>query len=763
MKSLHNFLFTLLLIPLLTGCSAVRFVPKGRSMLTRVHLTSNNPQVAAADYRNYVRQEANSRWLSTLKVPLGIYCLSGTDEHNALNRIVHRIGEAPVVYNDTLTGYSMAALRMALQSKGYLQARVDTTLTQKRRRVALTYRLLPGNRSYVHELRREFDNDTVRRLIMADSSNSKLYKGMPLDLALLGEERTRIVHRLQNNGYMNANNEYVSFVADTLPLSQAVRLTLRVQAPRGVDRRMAYQVYRIGRVSLTELNTEEAPTDSSFYRNITFEAAGHTRINRHTYVRNLFVLPDSLYRDLATQYTYQNLNALAAVNYSNIHYAQPAPGDSTVNVHLLVQLNKPNGISFDLEGTNTAGDFGGAATLTYTQRNLFRGAESFFLKFRGAYEAIRRLEGYRNQNYTEYGVEATLRFPTLPISPGERNLRTYKGSTDFSVMYNSQNRPEFYRRVLTGTWSVDWNRHARPNLRHHLDIVSLNYVFMPWISDTFRRTYLEGDNPRYAVLRYSYENIFIMRAAYGFVYNSLRTPGSANLYRTNGYQIRAGVETAGNLLYGISKMLRMHQTADGSYAIFSIPYSQYVKFDVDFSKSVRLSENNSLAWHAAFGLAIPFGNSKVIPYEKRYFSGGANSVRGWNVRQLGPGRYAQKDGNIDFINQTGNLKIDLSMEYRSALFWKFEGAAFVDAGNVWTTRGKTGPDGGQFRFDSCLREMAVSYGLGLRLNLNYFIVRFDGGMKAIDPAMPSGALHYPIFHPNLSRDFTLHFAVGLPF
>ena len=719
----------LLLIPLLTGCSAVRFVPKGRSMLTRVHLTSNNPQVAAADYRNYVRQEANSRWLSTLKVPLGIYCLSGTNERNALNRIVHRIGEAPVVYNDTLTGYSMAALRMALQSKGYLQARVDTTLTQKQRRVALTYRLLPGNRSYVHELRREFDNDTVRRLIMADSSNSKLYKGMPLDLALLGEERTRIVHRLQNSGYMNANNEYVSFVADTLPLSQAVRLTLRVQAPRGGDRRMAYQVYRIGRVSLTELNIEEAPTDSSFYRNITFEAAGHTRINRHTYVRNLFVLPDSLYRDVATQYTYQNLNALAAVNYSNIHYAQPAPGDSTVNVHLLVQLNKPNGISFDLEGTNTAGDFGGAATLTYTQRNLFRGAESFFLKFRGAYEAIRRLEGYRNQNYTEYGVEATLRFPTLPISPGERNLRTYKGSTDFSVMYNSQNRPEFYRRVLTGTWSVDWNRHARPNLRHHLDIVSLNYVFMPWISDTFRRTYLEGDNPRYAVLRYSYENIFIMRAAYGFV----------------------------------SKMLRMHQTADGSYAIFSIPYSQYVKFDVDFSKSVRLSENNSLAWHAAFGLAIPFGNSKVIPYEKRYFSGGANSVRGWNVRQLGPGRYAQKDGNIDFINQTGNLKIDLSMEYRSSLFWKFEGAAFVDAGNVWTTRGKTGPDGGQFRFDSCLRELAVAYGLGLRLNLNYFIVRFDGGMKAIDPAVPSGALHYPIFHPNLSRDFTLHFAVGLPF
>ena len=562
---------------------------------------------------------------------------------------------------------------------------------------------------------------------------------------------------------MNANNEFVSFVADTLPLSQAVRLTLQVQAPHGVDRNMAYQVYRIGRVALTELNADEAPTDSSFYRGVTFEAAGQTRINRRTYVRNLFVLPDSLYRDVATQYTYQNLNALAAVNYSNIHYAQPAPGDSTVNVHLLVQLNKPNGITFDLEGTNTAGDFGGAATLTYTQRNLFRGAESFFLKFRGAYEAIRQLEGYRNQNYTEYGVEATLRFPTLPVSPGERHLRTYKGSTDFSLMYNSQNRPEFYRRLLTATWSVDWNRHARPNLRHHLDIASLNYVFMPWISDTFRRTYLEGDNPRYAVLRYSYENLFIMRSAYSFVYNSLRTPGMGNLYRTNGYQIRAGVETAGNLLYGISKMLRMHQKCrrqlrDFQHTLFAV---RQVRCRLLEERSPFRNELAGMArrlWHRH-----PLRQLASRPLRKALFRRRCQFCPRLERAPTRPGRYVQKDGNIDFINQTGNLKIDLSMEYRSALFWKFEGAAFVDAGNVWTTRGKFGPEGGQFRFDSFLRELAVAYGLGLRLNLNYFIVRFDGGMKAINPTVPSGPLHYPIFRPNFSRDFTLHFAVGLPF
>lgn len=760
---LRSFLLLPLLLSL-AGCSATRFLSEGQSMLSRVQLSSDHPQVKATDYRGYVRQEANTRWLNTAKVPLDIYCLSGTSRRNVFNRFMHRIGEAPVIYNDTLTAYTATSLLLALQAKGYLQARVDTTVRRKGRKVRVTYTLRPGNRSYVHELRRDFDDEGMRRLIMADSASSLLYKGMPLDLALLGEERTRIVHRLQNHGYLNANNEFVAFVADTLPHSQAVKLTLQVRAPRGTDRDMAYRVYRIGRVKLTELDGETAPTDSSFYRGVTFEAPGRTRINRRTYVRNLFVQADSLYRDFATQYTYQNLNALGAINYSNIHYSPPAPGDSTVDAHVLVRLNKANGISFDIEGTNTAGDLGGAATFTYTQRNLFRGAEALMIKLRGAYEAIHRLEGYANQNYTEYGGEATLRLPNLPLSPGERYLRAYKGTTDFSLIYNSQNRPEFYRRLLTATWSVDWNKHARPNLRHHFDILSLNYVFMPWISSTFRRNYLEGDNPRYAVLRYSYENLFIVRSAYSFVYNSLRAAeGNANLYRTNGFQIRAGIEIAGNTLYALSKAMRMHKNAEGSYAILGIPYSQYAKLDFDFSKSVRLSEKNSLAWHAAFGIALPYGNSSIIPYEKRYFAGGANSVRGWSVRQLGPGTYSRKDGNIDFINQTGNVKIDLSMEYRSPLFWKFEGAAFIDAGNVWSTRGSSTVEGGQFRFGSFLKELAVSYGLGLRLNLNYFIVRFDGGMKAIDPAVPTGILHYPIVRPDFSRDFALHFAVGLPF
>ena len=178
---------------------------------------------------------------------------------------------------------------------------------------------------------------------------------------------------------------------------------------------------------------------------------------------------------------------------------------------------------------------------------------------------------------------------------------------------------------------------------------------------------------------------------------------------------------------------------------------------------IPLDNNNQLTLHAALGVAYPYGNSTVLPFEKRYFSGGANSVRGWSVRGLGPGSFKGKDGAIDFINQTGDMKLDMNMEFRTFLFWKFYGAAFVDAGNIWTLRKYDEQPGGQFKLDSFYKQIAVAYGLGLRLNFSYFILRFDMGMKAINPAYETKEEHYPIVNPRLSRDFAFHFAVGLPF
>lgn len=768
MKFFLRLLYGIAISAILAACSPVRFVPEGETLLTSVKVKSDNSQIVGGDYRIYIRQEANSRWLNAFKVPLGIYCTSGTDSTKRINRFMHRIGEDPVIYDATLTQYSQRAIESALKGQGYLHAKVRTETSSSRRRTRLTYDIESGRRYYIRNVTYNYDSEEIQQMV-DQSGKHTLYNGMPLDVNALDVERQRIISHLKGKGYYNLNPEFITFTADTLERDLGVDLTMNFKVPTGASKALAYQQYRISEIKVHEVlpaqEQEEAGlTDTVLYRGLKMIQAGHGKMKRKVYRREIFLHQDSLYQERATQLTYQGLNSLPIVNYATVRYATPAEGDSTLSVDIYANLNQPNSATFDLEGTNTAGDLGGAASLTYTNRNLFRGSESFSIKLRGAYEAIKNLEGYQNQNYLEYSAEGNLRLSSMPLLMREERLSATKGNSELTMLYNSQDRPEFHRRLLTGTWSLNWYKRSKPNFRSRLDLISLNYVFMPWISETFTKEYLEGDDPRYAVLRYSYENLFIMKSGYSFTYNSLRGNNAmANLNKTDGYQIRFNVETAGNLLYGISKLSRMKPDDNGSYSLFNIPYSQYAKLDFDFSKSLMLNERNSLAFHTAFGLAIPYGNSSIIPYEKRYFAGGANSVRGWSVRQLGPGSYKGHDGNIDFINQTGNLKLDLSMEYRASLFWKFEGAAFIDAGNIWNTRDYADQPGGQFRWNTFYKQIAVGYGVGLRLNFNFFILRLDGGMKAVNPIVMSGRDHWPIIHPDFGRDFTLHFAVGLPF
>jgi outer membrane protein assembly factor BamA len=212
-----------------------------------------------------------------------------------------------------------------------------------------------------------------------------------------------------------------------------------------------------------------------------------------------------------------------------------------------------------------------------------------------------------------------------------------------------------------------------------------------------------------------------------------------------------------------ARVFDFNKNVDGQSVLFGIAYAQYVKGDVDFTRMFTFDEHNSLVLHAGLGIAYPYGNSNVLPFEKRYFSGGANSVRGWSVRGLGPGKFRGHDGAIDFINQTGDMKLDLNMEYRTKLFWKFNGAFFVDAGNIWTLREYIDQPGGKFKIDEFYKQIAVAYGFGVRLNFSYFILRFDMGMKAVNPAYETKREHYPVIHPNFDRDFSFHFAVGMPF
>lgn len=755
----------LFIVVLLAGCSSSKFVSEDQSVLSKVRLRTDNKNFDASSYRAYVRQEANARWFNLFKVPLGLYCLSGLDSTNAFNRFFRRIGEAPVIYDSLLTSTSRDGLTGAMFNKGYLQAQTTVSVVPSgKKKVRVEYDMNPGQLYRIRTFNMQVDDPVIDSIVRHYETESYLKINMPCDASLLDKERERIVSLLHRKGYYNVLKNYISFELDSAKGPQALDLTMFVEG-KTVSRNAAdvYTRYHIRRVAV-DVNLEnegKLPCDSLDYRGITIRYYGKRQFRPSVIYSQLKVLPGDLYNEDRIQSSYRNFSNLQALRYSVIR--MEAADSGQLDCHVTLQANKVNSLSTELEGTNTSGDLGLATSLSYANRNLFRGSEVWTTKFKAAFEAITGLEGYNDQDFFEISAETRLSFPRI-ILPflSDAKRRRLNGTSELSLMYDMQDRPEFHRRILTGAWSYRWlNNHNR--IQQKVDVFSINYVFMPWISNTFRHDYLDNVSSKQSIVRYSYENLFIVNSAYNFVYNSAGATGNGSIFQKNAYQIKFNFESAGNLLYLIADATHAKKDNNGDYNLFNVTFAQYVKFDFDYAASFLLNSHNSFAVHGAFGLAIPYGNASIIPFEKRYFAGGPNSIRGWSVRQLGPGSYSGEDGKVDFINQTGNLKLLLSMELRSYLFWKFHGAFFIDAGNVWNTRKYPDQAEGQFRFDKFYKQIAASYGLGLRLNFDYFILRFDWGMRALDPRYKSGRNHYPLFHPKFSRDLTFHFAVGLPF
>ena len=756
---------------LLTACAPERFLRSDEYLLDGVAIHTDDPKISVSQIEGFVRQHPNSRWFSLFKVPLGVYCISGTDSTRRVNRFFRRIGEAPVVYDSLQTERSRANIEAAVRNLGYLKATVGANHKDRKRKRKLAYNIEAGTCYFVDKVSKQIDDSQVDSIVSAEEVRSLLRPGMPLDINKLNLERTRITSLLQSQGYYRFSKSYIHFEADTNVYNNLVNLTLKIPLyrERQGDSLVAHPRYHLRNISyLIDTDLASANSDSmhvdTMADNYRFVHKRRLSLRPSFLIAKTEMQPDELYSEPDVQATYSNISQLSAVLGANVGMEPVENSTDSLDAVVSIMTAKKHALSAALEGTNTAGDFGAAVSLGYQNRHLFRRSALLGLKARGAFEAVKGLEGYSDQNYIEYSLQADLNFPEFMFPFLNRSFRrSAKAQSIASLMFDSQDRPEFHRRVLTAAWRYRWNR-MNQQLQHRVDLIDLDYVFMPWISETFKNEYLIDNGNRNAVLRYNYENLFIMRWGYNFHFTSIPYTAQNTAYGQNAYSVRLGIETAGNLLYALSKGLSMqHSESRDAYTLFNIAYAQYVKFDFDFAQSFRIDDRNSLALHAALGAAFPYANSKVLPYEKRYFSGGANSVRGWSVRGLGPGSYSGSDGRVDFIRQTGDLKLDLSAEWRTHLFWKIDGAAFVDAGNIWTFRDYPEQPGGQFRFDTFWKQIAVAYGLGLRLNFSYFILRLDGGMKAINPAHESGRFHYPIIHPKFGRDFQLHFAVGMPF
>ena len=754
----------------LSSCSVSRHLPEDGYLLDRVRVLSEEDPTLASSLKSKVKQKPNTRFLGLFRWPLRVYCLAG-NEDNVVNRLLKKMGEAPCVYDAESAERSCDILEQTLINQGYLNAEVVVDTIVRRHKLVADYYVSLQKCYHISSIRYQAHDSTLMACVYADTANSVLKVGMPLDVNLLNDERSRLTALLQNNGYYSFKKDYITYLADTARNSTDVNLTIRIRTGyftqvdderRVVSTFKPYRIEKINYLLYPASHTYQrgfAFSDTLHYDGCGFMYDEHIPL-RPQVLRNTSLLePGAMYDAAKIKDSYVLYGRLGALKYTNINFTETS--DSTLDCNIVMYPSKKVSVGAELDLTNTAGDFGVSAALAFTNRNLFRGSEVLSLKLRGAYENITHLTDYESKRYIEYGADMGLNFPRF-IAPfvSDEVQRRSKATTQLELQYNAQKRPEFTRDVFSASWSYLWNTNRQ--IKHRLDLLGINFVSVPRKEKAFIDNYLDQYNSRNSIMKFNYEDLFIFRTGYDFYYTSPNA-GLTKDYFDISHSVRAAVEASGNMLYLLSNALQMRQDSLGQFRIFDIAYAQYLKSDVAWTMNVNFDRRNSLFFHMETGIAFPYGNARMLPFEKRYYAGGANSVRGWSIRGLGPGSYVSRDGTIDYINQSGDIKLDLSLEYRMALFWKFNGALFVDAGNIWTIYDYDDQPDGMFRWNNFYKQIAVAYGVGLRLDLNFLVLRLDAAMKAINPAYFDGPLRYPIANPKFGRDFAWHFAVGYPF
>jgi len=732
---------------LLSSCNAAKFIPENQYLLNKTYIkVTDTKAIDPTDLRSYLRQQPNSEILGFWKLQLHIYNTAPADtttkSKKRLARNAHRIGEAPEIYNEDLTIASMFQLQKAMQNKGYFNATVDTTIRIKKKKLDLTY-LITANQPYTLRQTDYVLPDSDLMHCATHTRRSLLKKNNPFDADVLNNERKRIETDMRNQGYFYFQKEMLRYEADSTNLDHQVDVTMMLQPYVTQSDDSAYQsifrTYTVRKVKFfTDYDPSFAPDSNLIVTKIdgdySFTYYGSRLLREGVLRRNTRIVPGEKYDQHKVDRTYEQLNGLGMVKYVDISFVQV---DSTgLECHVVLSRQKLHAVSAQVEGTYTSGDWGVAAELGYTNRNIFHGGEELSLKARGSYEwrqnGGRAIEGL---------VNAGLRFPN--------NLKV-------TVEGRYQKRPEEYTRVIANTYlGYQIKRSSTAPWTHNLRFLDLSYVYLPWISDEFRQTFLKDDN----LMKYSYEDHFIMALGYQVNYTSFRP---SQPYRSYGTFFIAA-ETAGNFLYALGKLTNMPTDEAGHYKIGNILFSQYAKFDFGFTGHHILNEYHRFVFRGAIGIVVPYCNSSAIPFEKRYYSGGANSVRGWTARTLGPGTYS--DGHVNYDNQTGDIRLDLGWEYRAKI-WKFiHAAAFVDAGNTWTIKEYASQPGGAFYWNTFYKQIGVSYGAGLRLDLSFLILRLDLGVRLYDPQRLGTGLEWRTVGHGLKwkDDCALHFAIGYPF
>jgi outer membrane protein assembly factor BamA len=767
------------------SCSTTKYVGEEQYLLDKVVIRTDNPEVKTSEMKSYLQQRPNHRIFGLFKWPLYVYNWSGADERKWLNKQLRKMGEPPVLLDTLPAEQSRIQLEQYMFNRGYTNARVEMSVdTPENKKAVLRYTVTAGEPYRIRNYNSHVDDPEIDAIIhreaprrsflqsvfrsVLEEYGSHIKEDMLFDRVVLDKERQRLTTLLRNNGYYAFNRDYIGYWADSTSLGHHVDLDMYIKPneralQNGGAGSQRHRPYYINSVKILTNYDALNPgggtadddyliTDSTVSRgtNIYYGKNGRS-IRPRVLQQSSYLTLGALYNERNVEQTYASYSSLKALRYMSIRFDESEEADTMkLDCTILTAPAKRQGVRYDVEGTNSAGDLGFASSLTYQHRNLFRGSELFLAKVRGGYEFLSSTE--ERGNYWEFAGESSLHFPhfLFPFVSYDfrRNIRA---TTEFRMSYDEMRRPEYHRSIVSGGWIYHWQDRINTLARHTFRLVDINYVFLP-----FKREDFIDKLPETTAL-YNYSDQFIVSTGYVYSFNNYNPMER----RRNTYSFRVAIESAGNLMYAVSNLFGARKDEGGLYKLFGINYSEFLKGDIDFARSLMIDERNSVAFHVGLGVAYPFGNTNELPFERRYYAGGANSNRGWSVRSLGPGSMHKTD-TTSFIHQVGDIRLDANVEFRARMFWKLELALYVDAGNIWTIRKYDYQKDGSFDFGRFQKEIAVSYGLGLRLDFDYFLVRFDTGLKAYNP-QETDSRKWAITNPNFKNNFAWHFAVGYPF
>lgn len=734
----------------LVACSSTRRLQENQFLLVENRVKIEDPvkEVSTGAILGLVQQKPNSKFIGLF--PLKLWW----------NSIFKKSGEKPVILDLSMVEESKDQMRKYLNNIGFYSAEINDTIKYKKKKAKwVAYDVKLGTPYRIRQINYDIKDDSIIKLVDQYFGSSLLRSSSILNSNTLDRERTRLTSILNNNGYFGFTKEYIYYEVDSALNNKQADVSLIIknisipsEDPSLPDIEENHKIYYIRDVFI-QPNFMSFQSDTIVYdTTVTLLARrGDPILNKYYIVyrpplkikpkvitRSMFVENQNKFNATDAKQSYKKLNELTIFKYININFKEaensPKAKEDKNYLDCFVQVtrNPVHSYSIEAQGTNSGGDLGIGGSLVYQNKNLFRGGEVFYLRFKGGMEAQ---EGGTTTeeslertflffNTFEAGIEANLYIPKF-LAPINQDVfsRYFRPKTNINLGYNWQDRLEYERVITNFSFGYDWtdSEFKRYQL-FPLDINVVKVTTTPAFDSILAR-----ESERF---RNQYTDHLILGMRYSYIFNNQEMKRGKNFS-----YFRWNIETAGNLLNLIENITDSPVNDEGFQTVFGIQYSQYIKSDVDYRHYFVFIKKHTIAARGVFGLAIPYGNSIDIPFEKGFFGGGANGMRAWPLRFLGPGAYPDFNPNIERV---GDIKIEGNIEYRFPIYKVFKGAFFYDVGNIWLLKANSTFPGGKFEFNNFLSELAMDAGIGIRLDFKYFIFRVDIAQRMMDPALPRG-------------------------